>query len=165
MSVLDSPRRLYMMSEMVITATYGRPSAKYRVGTQAQGDFFIIESLKLLFVEALDLGTTIVVEKDLIVGLALLAHNGSAYLAEADAMTPAGTVEEESAVALLNLEGGGEQVALAEGATDFQLLADGEGLLRADNLQLPDASALATLQRDEVGDSAEVDVLLATDEL
>ncbi len=37
MSVFDMPRRLYIISDIVITATYGMPSAKYNEGTHAQG--------------------------------------------------------------------------------------------------------------------------------
>ncbi len=36
-SVLEMPRRLYMMTDRVITATYGKPCAKYSVGIQAHG--------------------------------------------------------------------------------------------------------------------------------
>ena len=39
------PNRLYMMTEMVITATYGSPCAKYSVGIHAHGEEgFIIKT-------------------------------------------------------------------------------------------------------------------------
>ena len=63
------------------------------------------------------------------------------------------------------IEGGAEEMGLAEGATDLEFLTDGEGALRAHNLEFPDAPALASLQRDEVLDVAEIDVELAADEL
>ena len=37
MSVFDIPIRLYIISEMVMTVTYGMPSAKYSEGTHAHG--------------------------------------------------------------------------------------------------------------------------------
>ena len=55
-------------------------------------------------------------------------------------------------------------MGLAEGATDLEFLADGERLLRAHDLQLPDAAALAPLQGDEVQDLTEVLLQLAADE-
>ena len=56
-------------------------------------------------------------------------------------------------------------MALAEGATDFEFLADGEGLLRTYNLEFPDTAALTTLQRNEVDDFAKIILQLAIDEL
>ena len=56
-------------------------------------------------------------------------------------------------------------MALAERTTNLQFLADGEGLLRTHNLQLPDAPALASLQGNEVGDDAEVVLQLGIDEV
>ena len=38
MSVFEMPIRLYIMTEIVITATYGNPSAKYKDGIQLQGE-------------------------------------------------------------------------------------------------------------------------------
>ena len=35
MSVLEMPSRLYMMTETLITMTYGIPSAKYKLGTHS----------------------------------------------------------------------------------------------------------------------------------
>ena len=68
-------------------------------------------------------------------------------------------------ICLLNLEGGGEEVGFAEGATDLEFLADGERLLGAHNLEAPDASALAPIQGDEIKDLAKVGIQLARDEL
>lgn len=39
-SVFDNPKRLYITAAMDITTTYGIPSAKYKDGTQAQGERF-----------------------------------------------------------------------------------------------------------------------------
>ena len=66
---------------------------------------------------------------------------------------------------LFNVEGGAIQVALAEGATNLEFLADGECLLRTHNLQFPDASALASLQGDELGNGAEIVLYLLADEI
>ena len=38
---------------------------------------------------------TIIEQQDLVERLALLTHDGSAYLTESDAMSPAGAVEDE----------------------------------------------------------------------
>ena len=126
----------------------------------------------ILFVEFADLGVTVVEEQDVVVGLALLAHDGSAYLAEAYTMAPSAAVETETFLTppstlhtpRFYLEGGGEQMGLAEGTTDLEFLADGERLLGAHNLQFPDAPALATLQGDEFLDDAEVVFQFAVDE-
>ena len=56
-------------------------------------------------------------------------------------------------------------MALAESATDFEFLADGEGLLRTYNLEFPDTATLATLQRNKVDNVAKVVLQLAIDEL
>ena len=42
MSVFDIPRFLYMMTDSVLTATYGSPSATYRVGIHAIGEIFLV---------------------------------------------------------------------------------------------------------------------------
>jgi len=47
MSVFEMPIRLYIMTEIVITATYGNPSAKYKDGIQLQGDDFFCIIIKL----------------------------------------------------------------------------------------------------------------------
>ena len=52
-------------------------------------------------------------------------------------------------------------MALAQGATDFQLLTDSKGFLGADNLQFPDAATLATFNRNQIGNGAKVNLELA----
>ena len=79
-------------------------------------------------------------------------------------MTPATSVQAETARELLHIEGRGEQVGLAQGTANLEFLADGERLLRTHYLEFPDAAALASLQRDEVGDQAEVVFQFAVDE-
>jgi len=71
-------------------------------------------------------------------------------------MSPAFAKQAETIALVLDVEGGGEEMALAEGATDLEFLADGEGLFRTHNLEFPDAAALAPFEGDEVGDEAEV---------
>ena len=94
----------------------------------------------------------------------MCTHDGGAYLTKAHAVTPAGTRQDETAVLLVNHEGRAVQMALAERAANLQFLADGERLLGAHNLQLPDAAALATLQGDEVSNGAQVVLQLLVDE-
>ena len=107
----------------------------------------------------------IIEEENVVVGLALEAHDGGADLTEADSMAPATADQDEVVLVLDDVEGGGEEMALAEGTADLELLADGERLLRANDLQTPDAAALATVEGDDILDLAEVDVQLAGDEL
>lgn len=97
-----------------------------------------------LLIDALDLGPAIVMKQDLLIGIALLPHDGSTDLAQAHAMAPPFSVEAEARGRLLHVEGRAVQMGIAECAADFQLLADGEGLLRSDYFQLPDAAALAS---------------------
>ena len=66
---------------------------------------------------------------------------------------------------LFDVKGRAVQMALAEGAADFQLFTDDERLLGAYYLQAPDASALATIQGDEINDGAEVILQFLTDEI
>ena len=79
----------------------------------------------------MDLGTAVVEEEDLIVGLAVGTHDGGAYLAHADTVAPAAAVEHKRGFAIASLgdhlEGGAEEMGLAEGATDLEFLTDGEG--------------------------------------
>ena len=56
----------------------------------------------------------------------------------------------------LNGEGSTFQVAVAEGAADLQLLADGEGAFATHNLQLDNALSRSALYGDEVEDVAQV---------
>jgi hypothetical protein len=42
---LEMPNRLYMMTETVMTTTYGKPSAKYSEGTQLHGERAFIMAL------------------------------------------------------------------------------------------------------------------------
>ena len=84
-------------------------------------------------------------EEDLLVVIALLTHDGSAYLAETDAMPPAFALETETSGGLLDIEGGAIEMSLAQGSANLKFLTDSKGLLCADNLQLPYSSALSTL--------------------
>ena len=106
----------------------------------------------------------IIMEEDFVVLEALLAHDGSTNLAEADAVAPPFSMQAETCGSLFDVKGGAVEVTLAEGSTDFQFLADGERLLGTNNLQFPDTTALATLQGNEVGNSSEVVLELFIDE-
>ena len=52
--------------------------------------------MTILLIQALDLGIAVVEEEDLVVGLALLAHDGGTDLTEAYAVAPATSVEYKS---------------------------------------------------------------------
>ena len=103
-------------------------------------------------------------EEDLLVVIALLTHDGSAYLAETDTMPPAFALETETSGGLLDIEGGAIEMSLAQGSANLEFLADGEGLLGSHNLELPDATTLASLQGDEVGNGTEIGIELGVDE-
>ena len=75
------------------------------MGTHAQGDFFILLRVESLFVKAFDFCVAIIEEQNLVVGLALGAHNGSAYLTHTYTMTPTFAVEDELITLFLYLEG------------------------------------------------------------
>ncbi len=107
----------------------------------------------------------IVMEEDFVVLEALLAHDGGTNLAKTYTVAPTLTMKTEPGRGLLHVEGGAEQMALAECTADFELLTDDEGLFRTHDFQFPDATALATLQRDEVGDTAEVVLEFFVDEI
>ena len=98
----------------------------------------------------------IIMEEDFVVLEALLAHDGGTNLAETYTVAPALAMKAETISRLLHVEGGAVEVALTEGTADFEFLTDGEGLFCTHDLQFPDATALATLQRDEVSDTSEV---------
>ena len=51
--------------------------------------------MHIFLIHCSDLGTRIVVVQDLLIVVALLAHHGSTYLAQAYAMAPAGSCEHE----------------------------------------------------------------------
>ena len=103
-------------------------------------------------------------QQDLLVAVALLAHDGGTNLAEPHAMPPALAVQTETGWGLLHVESRAKQMALAERTAYLEFFANGEGLLRAYYLEFPDAPALATLQWDEVGDSAKVILEFFVDE-
>ena len=48
------------------------------------------------FIHFLYFGATVVVEQDIIVGIALFTHDSSAYLTESHTMSPPRTVEDET---------------------------------------------------------------------
>ena len=118
----------------------------------------------MLFINFLDFGTTIIEKEDLIVGLALLAHDGSTYLTESDTMSPAFAVQDETVALLLYVESRTVEMSLTEGSAYFELFADGECLLGADNLQFPDTAALASGYGNEIGNLAKILLQLASDE-
>ena len=92
------------------------------MGTQAQGLF--------LFIYLLYFCVAIIEEEDLVVGLALLAHDGGTYLAESYTMPPTLAVKDETIALALNIKSGGEQMTLTKSTTNLEFLADGKGLLR-----------------------------------
>ena len=47
-------------------------------------------------------------------------------------------------------------MGLAQGTTDFEFLTNGKTLLGTHNLQFPDTTTLTTLQRNQIGNGAEV---------
>jgi hypothetical protein len=112
-----------------------------------------------------DFCVAVIEEEDLIVGLALLAHDGGTYLTETNTMTPTLAVKDKTVALFLDIEGRTEKMSLTESSTYLKLLADREGLLGTYNLKFPDTPALAPLQRDKVGDGAEVVLQLTVDEL
>ena len=111
----------------------------------------------------IDFCIAIIEKENLVVGLALLAHDGSTYLAEAYTMSPTLAMQDETVALTLYVESGGQQVSLAEGTADLEFLADGEGLFRADNLQFPDTSAFASLERDKILYLSKIFLQLAAD--
>ena len=52
-----------------------------------------------------DISTTVVESENLVVGLTLLAHNGSTYLTEADPMAPARAMQNKAIALFLYLKG------------------------------------------------------------
>ena len=52
------------------------------------------------------------------------------------------------------------QVGVGQCATNFEFFSDGETALRADDFKFPNATALATFKWNQVGDVAQVDVML-----
>ena len=58
-----------------------------------------------LIVEALDLGTTIVEQQDIIVRMTLLAHHSGTYLAQAHTMAPALAFKHKLIAIFLNIKG------------------------------------------------------------
>ena len=103
-------------------------------------------------------------EEDFVVLEALLAHDGGTNLTKAYTVAPAFAMKAETIGRLFDVEGGTVKMALAEGTADFEFLTNGEGLLCTHDFQFPNATALATLQRDEVGDTAEVILEFFVDE-
>ena len=67
-----------------------------------------------ILVETAKRGVGIVVLQDLAVGVAFGCHHGGSYLAQAYAVTPAGSLQNESVLSLFNYECTAEQMALRE---------------------------------------------------
>ena len=66
---------------------------------------------------------TIIEEEDFLVGLALLTHDSGTYLTKTDTMPPTLAVKDKATIVLLHIECGTEQMTLAEGTANLQLLA------------------------------------------
>ena len=115
-----------------------------------------------------------------IVLIALFSHDGSTYLAQPCAMSPAGSGEDEAcghfghtlrctcfcgqAAFLVYHKGGTVKVGGRERSSYFQLLADDERAFGADYLQFPEASAGSAGYGDEVDDLPVVDAGTFQDE-
>lgn len=76
--------------------------------------------------QAEDAGAGIIMVQDAAVVDALCTHGGCAYLAEAYAVSPAGTVQDEVAALAVDDESGAVEVRFAQGAADEEFLADAE---------------------------------------
>ena len=63
-------------------------------------------NIEHLFVESFNLGIAVIEEEDLIVGLALLTHDGGTDLSEPHTVAPALAVQDEAGVLSFHLEGG-----------------------------------------------------------
>ena len=73
-------------------------------------------------------------------------HDGSADLAQAYAVAPAVSAEDDFIVRHFHIEPGTVQVAFGEEAPDHQFFADGQCSLGADNAQLLDAAGTAPFE-------------------
>ena len=107
----------------------------------------------------------------LVVLVALLSHHGGTYLAEAYAVPPSGSGQDEAGgdafgrqVFAIDDKRRTVEVRGRKRAPYHQFLADDARLLRAHNLQLPDASAGAAGYGDEVDDLPVVHSRAALDE-
>ena len=90
--------------------------------------------------------------ENLLVGVALMAHDCRSYLAHTYSVTPAVPAQDEARrhsvlvdVQTFHLEGGTLQVRFGECAANFQFLADDECAFGAHDLQSDDAPTLASL--------------------
>ena len=114
-------------------------------------------------VQAFQLCAGIVVAQDFAEGIALMSHYGGAYLAKANAVSPAFAVEPEggrNAVGhtdVFHCEGAAFEVGGTQGAAYLQFLPDDEAALRAYYAEARNMSAGAGLEWFEAQDLAEVE--------
>ena len=109
--------------------------------------------------------------ENLLVAVALFAHDGGTDLAEADAMTPAVAVEDEATgdavpyISCLDGKGAALQGRGTEHTAYLQFLADDEGLLLAHDAQLADVPAGTFLHDFQGEDWSEVHLQMARNAL
>lgn len=92
-SVFDMPIRLYITNEITMTATYGMPCAKYKLGIQLHADtvrFFFAILIILSYICSF-----IVMLQNFYITVSLLSHNGCTDLAQTNSMSPSGSGEYE----------------------------------------------------------------------
>ena len=89
-------------------------------------------------------------QQDLIERVAFAGHHGGADLAEADSVSPSGSVKDQSVADPFYVKGGALEMGFGQPAADDQFLADDHCLLVADHLEPFEPSGRASLDRDEV---------------
>ena len=122
-------------------------------------------------VDAFYLSATVIVEQDIVVGIALLSHHSCSYLTEADTMSPPCSEEYKALghpiihLPLIYNKCTAIEMGLTERTAYLELLTYGERFLATHNLEFADTPTLTTLYCHKVEDGAKVVFLLLTDEL
>ena len=118
--------------------------------------FSEISHYVLIMLSSFQYAAWIVVQQDLIERVAFAGHHGGADLAEADSVSPSGSVKDQSVADPFYVKGGALEMGFGQPAADDQFLADDHCLLVADHLEPFEPSGRASLDRDEVTDGAEI---------
>ena len=117
-------------------------------------------------IHPLDLCALIVMQKDVVVLIAFLSHDGGTYLTKSHTVAPACASEDKFLGQSIDLPLGihhecrTEQVGVAQNTSDFQFLADGHGALRALYAQFGDSSTTTPFHGNERTDSPKVHIHL-----
>ena len=97
--------------------------------------------------------------------VAVSTHDGCTNLAKAYTVAPTVTSEHEISVSGTRyIEGGAVEMGLTECSPNLEFLTNDERPFRTDNLQPPDASALAAAKGNQVDYIAQVHFQLPADE-